>query len=72
MTNEELMQKILTGFNDIKHYEQKRGFLEDLNYHIGQIKYFYDELTPNQQGIHLLLFIDLNNYLKFIKLHTLT
>lgn len=50
VTNEEFMQKILADFNSIKHYEQKRGFLEDLNYHVGQIKYFYDELTPNQTG----------------------
>ena len=38
-------------FNNIKNYDQKRGFLEDLNYHVGQIKYFYDELTPNHPHI---------------------
>lgn len=50
VSNEEFMLKIMEEFNSIKNYEQKRGFLEDLNYHVGQIKYFYDELTPNQTG----------------------
>lgn len=48
--NEEFMLKIMNEFREIKNYDQKRGFLEDLNYQIGQIKYFYDELTPNQTG----------------------
>lgn len=48
--NDEFMKKIMLEFSSIKNYEQKKGFLEDLNYHIGQMKYFYDELTPNQTG----------------------
>ena len=50
MGNEEFIKKIMIDFENIKYYDQKRGFLEDLNYHIGQIKYFYDDLTPNQTG----------------------
>ena len=50
VNNDEFMRKIMLEFSSIKNYEQKRGFLEDLNYHVGQIKYFYDELTPNQTG----------------------
>ena len=50
VTNEEFMKKIMMDFNEIQNYNQKKGFLEDLNYHIGQIKYFYDELTPHQTG----------------------
>lgn len=50
MDNETFILKIMEQFKQIKNYDQKRGFLEDLNYHIGQIKYFYDELTPRQTG----------------------
>ena len=50
VSNDEFMRKIMREFSSIKNYEQKRGFLEDLNYHVGQIKYFYDELTPSQTG----------------------
>ena len=44
------MNDISNALKELKNYTDIEGFVTDLEYHVGQLSYFYDELTPKQTG----------------------
>ena len=44
------MLNISKSLKEFENYTDVDGFLTDLEYHIGQLSYFYDQLTPKQTG----------------------
>jgi hypothetical protein len=50
MNIENKMLQISSSLQDLKNYTDVEGFVTDLEYHIGQLSYFYDHLTPKQTG----------------------
>ncbi len=46
----ERMGKITTSLEGLQNYPDVEGFVTDLEYHVGQLSYFYDNLTPKQTG----------------------
>lgn len=40
------MNDISNALKELKNYTDIEGFVTDLEYHVGQLSYFYDELTP--------------------------
>lgn len=44
------MSQISDSLKNLKNYEDIEGFVTDLEYHVGQLTYFYDHLTPKQTG----------------------
>jgi hypothetical protein len=50
MNIDEQMQEVAKNLKRLKNYEDVEGFITDLDYHVGQLAYFYDHLTPRQTG----------------------
>ncbi|ONI38014.1 hypothetical protein AN639_05935 [Candidatus Epulonipiscium fishelsonii] len=44
------INNVASTLNDLKNYQDIEGFITDLEYHVGQLSYFYDYLTPKQTG----------------------
>lgn len=50
MDIESRMNQITMSLKSLKNYGDIEGFVKDLEYHVGQLNYFYDKLTPSQTG----------------------
>lgn len=50
MDIESQMQAITQDLKQLRNYTDVEGFVTDLKYHVGQLSYFYDHLTPKQTG----------------------
>lgn len=44
------MLKVADKLNKIRHYQDIDGFVRDLEYHVDQLDYFYNELTDKNTG----------------------